>query len=61
MNAQKDLAEKVQQDLKKKYIASMVSKEKEVERYEAEQSQLKELRKQKQDLQKKKDLSEKEC
>jgi len=50
MNREKEKAEAGQRDLKKKYIASMVAKEKEVERYDQEQAQLKDLRKRKADL-----------
>jgi hypothetical protein len=60
-NAEKKNAERVQKELKQKYIASKTANEKENERYQAEQLELKVLRKRKIELTKKKELSEKEC
>ena len=59
--AEKRQAEKVQKDLKAKYIASKMANDEENERYMKEQTELKQLRKQKTDLCKKKELSEKDC
>lgn len=59
--ADKNQAEKLQKELKAKYIASKCTNDEENERYSMEQAELKQLRRQKIDLGKKKDLSEKEC
>ena len=60
-NADKLQADKVQKELKVKYIASKTQNEKENERFTMEQSMLKNLRRQKIELNKRKELSEKEC
>ena len=60
-NAEKVQAERVQKDLKVKYMASKTQNEKENERFAQENVMLKNLRKQKLDLSKRKELSEKEC
>ena len=60
-NQEKLQAEKVQKELKVKYIATKTQNEKENERFLTEQTMLKNLRKQKLELTKRKELSEKEC
>lgn len=60
-NSEKLAAEKHQKELRGKYIACKTQNEKENERYLTEQSMLKSLRKQKLELAKRKELSEKEC
>ena len=59
--AEKKQAEKVQKELKNKFIASKTANEKENERFIKEQNDLKNLRKNKMDLTRRKELSEKEC
>ena len=59
--AEKKQAEKVQRELKSKFIASKTANEKENERFIKEQNELRELRKNKIALTKRKELSEKEC
>lgn len=58
---EKQVQEKIQKDLKTKYISSKIANEKENERFSQETSDLKMLRKRKIELQKKKELSETEC
>ena len=59
--AEKLHAEKIQKELKVKFIAAKTQNEKENERFVTEQAMLKNLRKQKLELGKRKELSEKEC
>ena len=60
-NTEKLAAEKQQKDLRSKYMASKTQNEKENDRSLTEQTMLKGLRKQKLELGKRKELSEKEC
>ena len=60
-NYEKNLQEKVQKDLKQRYIASKTANERENERFLKEQEELKTLRKKKTEFAKRKELSEKEC
>ena len=60
-NTEKLVAEKTQRDLKAKYIAAKTQNEKENERYLTEQQMVKNLRRQKLELAKRKELCEKEC
>ena len=60
-NGEKVQAEKTQRELKTKYISSKTQNEKENERFSMEQNMLKNLRRQKIELNKRKELSEKEC
>ena len=60
-NQEKASQEKVQKDLKSRYIASKTANERENERFLKEQEDLKNLRKKKVEFSKKKELSEKEC
>ena len=60
-NTEKAAQEKIQKDLKTRYIASKTANEKENERFLKEQEDLKQLRKRKLEMQKRKELSEKEC
>ena len=60
-NQEKFASLKIQKDLKAKYIATKTQNEKENERFATEQAMLKNLRKQKLELGKRKELSEKEC
>ncbi len=60
-NTEKLAAEKTQKELKVKYMGSKTQNEKENERFVTEQTMLKNLRRQKLELSKRKELSEKEC
>ena len=60
-NKDKEAQEKEQRELKQRYIASKTENERENERFVKEQTELKNLRKSKIELTKKKELSEKEC
>ena len=60
-NKEKEQQEKIQKDLKTRYIASKTANERENERFLKEQEELKTLRKKKIEFAKKKELSEKEC
>lgn len=60
-NHERAQAERLQEDLKNKYISTKVSNEEESERHQAEQNELNNLRKLKRKLTKEKDLAEKDC
>ena len=60
-NQEKAAQEKIQKDLKSRYIASKTANERENDRFLKEQEELKQLRKKKLEFAKRKELSEKEC
>ena len=60
-NREKAQAEKIQEELKMKYISTKVNNDEESKRHVEEQNELNQLRKTKRQLVKERDIAEKDC